>query len=209
MLLKLHPQNPGTRNLNAVIKCLQEGGVIIYPTDTVYGMGCDIFQPKAVERICRIKHIDPLKAQFSFICHDLSQLSAFTKSISTPLFRMLKRSLPGPFTFILPASREVPKLLKAKRDTIGIRVPDNIICQTILKQLGHPIMSSSMPGDRNVEEYTDPEVIHEKFGNLVDIVVDGGTGGTVPSTVVDCTGPHPVIIREGAGHLLGVDIREG
>jgi tRNA threonylcarbamoyl adenosine modification protein (Sua5/YciO/YrdC/YwlC family) len=209
MLLKLHPQNPGTRNLNAIIKCLQDGGVIIYPTDTVYGLGCDIFQPKAVERICRIKHIDPLKAQFSFICHDLSQLSVFTKSINTPLFRMLKRSLPGPFTFIFPASREVPKLLKAKKNTIGIRVPDNVICQTILEELGHPIMSSSMPGDRNVEEYTDPEVIHAKFGHLVDLVVDGGIGGTVPSTVVDCTGPHPVIIREGAGHLLGLDIQEG
>jgi tRNA threonylcarbamoyl adenosine modification protein (Sua5/YciO/YrdC/YwlC family) len=209
MLLKLHPENPGTRNLNAIIKCLKEGGVIIYPTDTVYGMGCDIFQPKAVERICQIKHIDPLKAQFSFICHDLSQLSIFTKSISTPLFRLLKRSLPGPFTFIFPASREVPKLLKAKKNTIGIRVPDNVICQTILEQLGHPIMSSSMPGNRNVEEYTDPEVIHAKFGHLVDLVVDGGIGGTVPSTVVDCTGPHPVIIREGAGHLLGLDIQEG
>lgn len=207
MLLKLHPQNPGTRNLKTITQCLLEGGIIIYPTDTVYGMGCDIFQPKAVERICRIKGVDPLKAQFSFICHDLSQLSDYTKSIDTPLFRMLKRSLPGPFTFILPASKAVPKLLKAKKNTIGIRVPDNVICNTIVQELGHPIMSSSLPGNRKVEEYTDPEVIHEKFGNMVDMVVDGGIGGTVTSTVVDCTGPKPVIIREGAGHLIGVVVQ--
>jgi tRNA threonylcarbamoyl adenosine modification protein (Sua5/YciO/YrdC/YwlC family) len=209
MLLKIHPDNPGGRNLRTVIKCLQEGGVIIYPTDTVYGIGCDIFQHKAVERICRIKGVDPFKAQFSFICHDLSQLADFTKGIDTPLFRLLKRSLPGPFTFILPASKAVPKLLKAKKNTVGIRVPDNLICNTIVRQLEHPIMSSSLPGNIHVEEYTDPEIIHEKFGHLVDIVVDGGAGGTVPSTVIDCTGQKPVIVREGAGHLVGIVIQEG
>lgn len=208
MLLKLHPENPSARNLKTIVNCLKDGGVIIYPTDTVYGMGCDIFQPKAVERICRIKGIDPARAQFSFICHDLSQLSDFTKGIDTPLFRLLRRSLPGPFTFILPASREVPKLLKAKKNTVGIRVPDNLICQTIVQELQRPIMSSSLPGNSPVEEYTDPEVIHEKFEKLVDIVVDGGIGGIVPSTVVDCTGTKPVIIREGAGHIVGLVVKD-
>ena len=208
MLLKLHPENPSARNLKTIINCLKDGGIIIYPTDTVYGMGCDIFQPKAVERICRIKGIDPARAQFSFICHDLSQLSDFTKGIDTPLFRLLRRSLPGPFTFILPASREVPKLLKAKKNTVGIRVPDNLICQTIVQELQRPIMSSSLPGNSPVEEYTDPEVIHEKFEKLVDIVVDGGIGGIVPSTVVDCTGSKPVIIREGAGHIVGLVVKD-
>lgn len=208
MLVKLHPDNPSKRNLKTIIQCLEKGGVIIYPTDTVYGMGCDIFQPKAVEKICRIKGVDPLKAQFSFICSDLSQLADYTRSIDTPLFRLLKRSLPGPFTFILPASKLVPKLLKAKKNTVGIRVPDNPICNTILGELGHPIMSSSLPGNAHVEEYTDPEVIHEKFGHLVDIVIDGGVGGTETSTVVDCTGARPVIVREGAGHLVGVVVQE-
>lgn len=208
MLLKLHPDNPSKRNLKTIIECLKSGGVIIYPTDTVYGMGCDIFEHKAVERICLIKGVDPMRAQFSFICSDLSQLADYTRSIDTPLFRLLKRSLPGPFTFILPASRSVPKLLKAKKDTVGIRVPANTICNTMLSELGHPIMSSSLPGNAHVEEYTDPEVIHEKFGHLVDIVVDGGVGGTEPSTVVDCTGPKPIIVREGAGHLVGVLVQE-
>lgn len=208
MLLKLHVQNPAPRTMKTIVQCLKDGGVIIYPTDTVYGMGCDIFQPKAVERICLIKGVDPLKAQFSFICNDLSQLADYTRSIDTPLFRLLKRSLPGPFTFILQASRSVPKLLKAKKNTVGIRVPDNLICKTIVEQLEHPIMSSSLPGNVRIAEYTDPEVIHEKFGHLVDLVVDGGIGGAIPSTVVDCTGSRPVIVREGAGHLVGVVIQE-
>lgn len=200
MLLKLHSQNPSARNMKTIINCLKDGGIIIYPTDSVYGMGCDIFESKAVERICRIKGIDPQKAQFSFLCNDLSQLSAYTKSVDTPLFRLLKRSLPGPFTFILPASKMVPKLLKAKKNTVGIRVPDNLICRTIIQELGHPIMNTSLP-DGIIEEYTDPEAIHEKFGHLVNIVIDGGVGGTQPSTVVDCTGTEPRIIRPGAGHL--------
>lgn len=201
MLLKLHPENPSPRNLKKLVKCLKDGGVIIYPTDSVYGMGCDITQPKAIERICLIKGINPEKAQFSFICHDLSHLSTYTKSIDTPLFRMLKRSLPGPFTFILPASKKVPKLLKTKKDTVGIRVPDNVICQSIIEALGNPIMNTSLP-EGPVEEMTNPEIIHEQFGHLVDIVVDGGIGGTEPSTVVDCSkGGEPVILRKGAGHL--------
>jgi len=208
MLLKLHPQNPNPRHLKTIIECLQGGGVIIYPTDTVYGMGCDISQPKAVERICRIKQIDPKKAQFSFICHDLSHLSDYAKSVDTPVFRMLKRALPGPYTFILPASRQVPKMLKTKKDTVGIRVPDNNICRTIVKELGNPVMSTSLPIEHYVEEYTDPEIIYEKFGKIVDIVVDGGTGGTTFSTVIDFTGPEPELIREGAGstEVLGLRI---
>ena len=198
MLLHLHPVNPQPRNIRMIVECLLDGGVIIYPTDTIYGLGCDIFQQKAVGRICRIKQVDPAKAQLSFICHDLSDLSNYTKSISTPLYRLLKTFLPGPYTFILPASKQVPKILKSKKDTIGLRIPDNIIARSLVKELGHPILSSSLPGDM-VEEYTDPEMIEEKFKNLVDIVVDDGIGGILPSTVVDCTGDEPVVIRKGLG----------
>jgi tRNA threonylcarbamoyl adenosine modification protein (Sua5/YciO/YrdC/YwlC family) len=199
MLLTLHPDNPNPRHLKTIVECLKDGGVIIYPTDTVYGMGCDISQHKAVERICRIKQINPAKAQFSFICSDLSHLSDYAKSVDTPVFRMLKKALPGPYTFILPASKMVPKILKAKKDTVGIRVPDNNICRAIVSELGNPIMSTSLPIEAYVEEYTDPEIIHEKFGKIVDIVVDGGIGGMTFSTVVDCTDSEPVLIREGAG----------
>lgn len=199
MLLELHPQNPNPRHLKTIIECLKDGGIIIYPTDTVYGMGCDIFQHKAVERICRIKQIDPKKAHFSFICYDLSHLSDYAKSVDTPIFRVLKKALPGPYTFILNASREVPKLLKTKRDTVGIRVPDNNICRTIVKELGNPVMSTSLPVEEYVEEYTDPEIIHDKFGKLVDIVVDGGPGGMRFSTVIDCTSGEPELVREGVG----------
>lgn len=198
MLLHVHPENPQPRQIKTIIDCLQSGGVIIYPTDTIYGLGCDIFQHKAIERICRIKNVDPQKAQLSFICHDLSDLSIYTKSISTPLYRLLKQHLPGPYTFILPASKEVPKILKSKKDTIGLRVPDNIIARTIIQELGHPILSASLPGEM-VEEYTDPELMHDNFKKLVDLVVDGGIGGMIPSTIVDCTDEEPVIVREGLG----------
>ena len=186
MLLHLHPDNPQPRNIKTIIDCLQNGGVIIYPTDTIYGLGCDIFQPKAIEKICRIKNLNPKKAQLSFICHDLSDMSQYCKSIDTPLYRLLKKHVPGPYTFILPASREVPRILKNKKDTIGIRVPDNNIARTIVKELGHPIISTSLPGDF-VEEYTDPELIYEKFELLADIVINAGIGKMTPSTVVDCT----------------------
>jgi tRNA threonylcarbamoyl adenosine modification protein (Sua5/YciO/YrdC/YwlC family) len=198
MLLHLHPDNPQPRNIKTIVECLLDGGVIIYPTDTIYGLGCDIFQHKAIERICQIKQVNPAKAQLSFICYDLSDLSQYTKSISTPLYRMLRNYLPGPYTFILPASKQVPKILKSKKDTIGLRVPDNKIALELIKEMGHPILSSSLPGEM-VEEYTDPDVIHDKFEHLVDIVVDGGIGGIVPSTVVDCTGEEPEVIRKGLG----------
>ena len=202
MLLHVHPDNPQPRQIKTIVDCLQSGGIIIYPTDTIYGLGCDIFQHKAIERICRIKNVDPQKAQLSFICNDLSDLSTYTKSISTPLYRTLKQYLPGPYTFILPASREVPKILKSKKDTIGLRVPDNEIARTIIRELGRPILSASLPGEM-VEEYTDPEYMHDNFKKLVDLVVDGGIGGMVPSTIVDCTEDEPVVLREGLGEWVG------
>jgi tRNA threonylcarbamoyl adenosine modification protein (Sua5/YciO/YrdC/YwlC family) len=186
--------------IKQVAECLQDGGVIVYPTDTIYGLGCDIKQHKAIERICKIKNIDPLKAQLSFICRDLSHLSDYTKSIDTPLYRMLKSYLPGPYTFILPASKQVPKILQSKKSTIGLRVPDNNICQHILDALGNPILSASLPGEM-VEEYTDPEIIHDKFETQVDMVIDGGIGGMVPSTIVDCTGGEWVVTRQGLGEI--------
>jgi tRNA threonylcarbamoyl adenosine modification protein (Sua5/YciO/YrdC/YwlC family) len=194
----VHPDNPQPRLIKQVAECLKDGGVIIYPTDTIYGLGCDINQHKAIDRICKIKNIDPQKAQLSFICRDLSHLSDYTKSIDTPLYRMLKSYLPGAYTFILPASKQVPKILQSKKSTVGIRVPDNIICRHILDELGNPILSASLPGDM-VEEYTDPEVIYENFGGKVDFVIDGGIGNMVPSTVVDCTSDEWTVIRQGHG----------
>jgi tRNA threonylcarbamoyl adenosine modification protein (Sua5/YciO/YrdC/YwlC family) len=198
MLLHIHPENPQPRLIKQVVECLKDGGVVVYPTDTIYGIGCDIFQQKAIERICKIKNVDPQKAQLSFICKDLSHLSDYTKSIDTPLYRMLKNYLPGPYTFILPASKQVPKILQSKKSTIGLRVPGNIICQNILGELGNPILSASLPGDI-IEEYTDPEIIYEKFEHLVDFVIDGGAGGMIPSTIVDCTSDEWTVIREGLG----------
>jgi len=201
MLLHLHPDNPQQRNIKTIVETLLNGGVIIYPTDTIYGLGCDIYQQKAIERVCRIKNVNPLKAQLSFICYDLSDLSRYTKSISTPLYRILKTHLPGPYTFILPASKQVPRILKSKKNTIGLRVPDNNIARTIVKELGHPILSTTLPGEI-IEEYTDPESIYEKFGQLVDIVVDGGIGGTIPSTVIDYTSGEANVIRMGKNHEM-------
>ncbi len=198
MLLHVHPVDPQPRQIKTIVKCLQEGGIIIYPTDTLYGLGCDIFQHKAVERIARIKNIDPQKSNFSFVCYDLSHLSTYTKSIDTPLYRILKTYLPGPYTFILPSSKEVPKILKSKKNTVGIRVPDNNIARMIVKELGHPILSTTLPGTI-VEDYTDPEIMEANFSKLVDIIVDGGIGGMVPSTVVDCTGAEPLLLRKGLG----------
>jgi tRNA threonylcarbamoyl adenosine modification protein (Sua5/YciO/YrdC/YwlC family) len=199
MLIHIHPDNPQERGIRTIVDCLRSGGVIIYPTDTIYGLGCNIFDARAIERICRIKGIDPKKAQLSFVCSDLKHLSDFSKTISTPVFRILKNALPGPYTFILEAGKQVPKLLKSKKDTVGIRVPDHAITQAIVTELGHPIMSVSLPNDEDAEYYTDPESIYEKFGKLVDMVVDGGHGNVMPSTVIDCTSGVPVLIREGAG----------
>lgn len=203
MLLYVHPQNPQARNIKTIVECLRDGGVIIYPTDTIYGLGCSILHHKAIEKIYRIKKIDPKNARLSFICHNLSDLSTYTKSISTPLYRMLKNYLPGPYTFILPASKQVPKILKSKKETIGLRIPDNTIACSIIDELTHPILSTSLPGEM-VEEYTDPELMYENFGKQVDIVVHGGLGGMIPSTVIDCTVEPPVLIRQGLGEWQDV-----
>lgn len=202
MLLHIHPDNPQPRLIKQLAECLRDGGIIIYPTDTIYGIGCDILQPKAVEKICRIKGVDPAKAQLSFICKDLSHLSDYTKSIDTPLYRMLKNHLPGAFTFILPASKQVPKILQSKKSTIGLRVPDNNICRALGDALGNPILSASLPGEM-VEDYTDPEVIFENFKDRVDFVIDGGIGSMVPSTIVDCTTDDWTVLRQGLGIYVG------
>jgi tRNA threonylcarbamoyl adenosine modification protein (Sua5/YciO/YrdC/YwlC family) len=198
MLLRLHPDNPPARLIRQTVDTLERGGVIIYPTDTIYGLGCDIFHQKAIERICRIKQVDPKKAQLSFVCSDLGHLSDFAKQLPNPIYRLLKENLPGPYTFILPASKMVPKILQSKKDTIGLRIPNNNIALAIVKELGRPILSASLPGEL-VEDYTDPEIMYENFMKEVDIVIDGGIGGTVPSTVIDCTGEEPVLIRKGLG----------
>jgi tRNA threonylcarbamoyl adenosine modification protein (Sua5/YciO/YrdC/YwlC family) len=198
MLISIHPVDPQERLVRQVVEILKRGGIIVYPTDTLYGLGCDIFQHKAVERICQIKNISPQKAQFSFVCYDLSDLSRYAKQLNTPVYRTLKQFLPGPYTFILEASKEVPKILKTKKDTVGIRIPDNKIARCIVKELGNPILSATLPGEL-VEDYTDPEIIHDKFEKLVDAVIDGGIGGITPSTVIDFTREEAQVVREGAG----------
>jgi tRNA threonylcarbamoyl adenosine modification protein (Sua5/YciO/YrdC/YwlC family) len=198
MLIRIHPVNPQDRHIQQVVSILKQGGIVVYPTDTIYGLGCDIYQHKAIERICRIKNVQPEKANLSFICYDLSDLSHYARQLDTPVYRSLKQHLPGPYTFILQASKEVPKLLKTKKDTVGIRVPDNRIARCIVKELGNPILSTTLPG-AFVEDYTDPEIIHERFEKLVDVVIDAGIGGMVPSTIVDFTKHEPEVIRAGAG----------
>ena len=202
MLLHLHPDNPQPRNIKTIVECLLDGGVIIYPTDTIYGLGCDIFQQRAIEKICRIKKVDPRKAQLSFICADLSHLSDYAKQLSNSTYRLLKEHLPGPYTFILPASKLVPKILQSKKDTIGLRIPNNKIAKAIVTELGRPILSATLPGEM-IEDYTDPEIMYENFMNEVDVVIDGGIGGTVPSTVIDCTNDEYRLIRAGAGEWNG------
>jgi tRNA threonylcarbamoyl adenosine modification protein (Sua5/YciO/YrdC/YwlC family) len=198
MLIRIHPIDPQQRLIRQVADILKKGGIIIYPTDTIYGLGCDIYQHRAIERICQIKNVQPQKANLSFVCYDLSDLSQYARQMDTPVYRTLKHYLPGPYTFILQASREVPKILKTKKDTVGIRVPDNKIARCIVQELGNPILSATLPGEY-VEDYTDPEIIHEKFGKLVDMVIDGGIGGMIPSTIVDFTTGEAQVIREGSG----------
>jgi tRNA threonylcarbamoyl adenosine modification protein (Sua5/YciO/YrdC/YwlC family) len=202
MLIKIYPENPNPKAIDQVVQVLRRGGLIIYPTDTVYGLGCDITNHKAIEAIARIRHIKPEKANFSFICHDLSNLADYTKSIDNSTFRVLKKALPGPFTFILNASGKVPKLLSSNKKTVGIRIPDNNIAREIVKQLSNPILSTSIRDEDDILEYsTDPELIHEKYQDLVDVVIDGGYGGNVASTVVDVTSGAFEVIREGKGDL--------
>jgi tRNA threonylcarbamoyl adenosine modification protein (Sua5/YciO/YrdC/YwlC family) len=200
VLIKIYPNNPNENQLAEVVACLRNGGIIIYPTDTVYGLGCDIYQAKAIEKLCKIRNINPEKANLSFICADLSHLSDFVKPIENAVFRVLKHALPGPFTFILNANNKVPKLMHSNKKTVGIRVPDNDIARSIVKLLGNPIVSTSIHDDDEVVEYsTDPELIYEKYKDLVDMVIDGGYGELQASTVVDYTSDEPVIVRQGKG----------
>lgn len=198
MLLSINTENPEGRKIKQVIESLNNDGIIIYPTDTVYGIGCDIFNQKAVERVCQIRGLDPTKAMLSFICKDISQVAEFAAPIDNPTFRMMKKNLPGPFTFVLKSNNKVPKLFKNKKRTIGVRVPDHSIPLTIVEELGRPLLTSSLKSDDEISEYfTDPIDIFEDFKKLVDIVIDAGTGGNQPSTVIDCTGDLPDIIRMG------------
>lgn len=202
MLIRIHPDNPDHRQILKVVEVLSRGGVVVYPTDTVYGIGCDISKGRAIERIARIKGIKPEKSNFSFICHDLSHLSVYTKHIDNSTFKLIKRNLPGPFTFILEANSKVPKLFKNNRKTIGIRIPNHNIPLEIVRVLGNPILTTSLHDTDLVLDYTtDPELIHENMGHLVDLVIDGGYGNNIPSTIVDCTSLPHSIIREGLGVL--------
>ncbi len=202
MLLKIHPDNPSERNMRTVIECLRSGGVVIFPTDTIYAIGCDIYKSKAVDRVAQIKGVKKEKANFSFICHDLSHLSEFSKPIDNAIYKMMRRNLPGAFTFILSASNKVPKIFQSKKKSIGIRVPENNIARELVQMLGNPIMSTSVHDDDELLEYpTDPELIYERYQNQVDIVVDGGFGDNVASTIIDCTSGEPELLREGKGVL--------
>jgi len=202
MLVKIYPENPNPREIQLIVECLKNGGIIIYPTDTIYGIGCDIFRPKSIERIIDIIGNKKKKSSLSFICADLSHLSDFTKPINNQVFKAMKKTLPGPYTFILEANNHVPKILQSKKKTVGIRIPNNNIILEIVTILGHPILSSSVKDDDEILEYTtDPELIYEKYRDKVDIVIDGGFGDNVPSTVVDCTTGDLEIIREGKGDV--------
>ncbi|MDQ7948018.1 MAG: L-threonylcarbamoyladenylate synthase [Pedobacter sp.] len=204
MLIKIYPENPNPRAIEQAVAVLRKGGLIIYPTDTVYGLGCDITNQKAIEKICRMRGIKPEKANFSFICSDLRHISDYIKPIDTTVFRVLKKALPGPFTFIFNANNNVPKLLSSNKKTVGIRVPDNAIARSIVEALGHPIISTSIKDDDELIEYsTDPELIYEKYQDLVDMVIDGGYGGNEASTVVDCTTNDFEVIRMGKGDIEG------
>ena len=198
-LIKIYEENPSEKELKRIVKILKKGGLVIYPTDTVYGLGCDINNTKALEKIARIKGIKLEKANFSFVCQDLSNLSEYVAQLDSTTFKILKRNLPGPYTFILPGNNKLPSVFKKKK-TVGIRVPNNKIAQLLVQHLGNPIISTSIRDEDDVIEYTtDPELIAEKWGKLVDVVIDGGFGDNVASTVIDLTQPEPKLIRQGKG----------
>lgn len=201
-LIKLYPENPDQKKIRKIVETLRNGGLVIYPTDTVYGLGCDLFNYKAVEKICLIKGLKPSKINLSFICYDLSHISEYAGVISTPVFKVMKKALPGPFTFILQSSSKVPKILQNNKKTVGIRVPDNNIPRELVKELGNPIITTSIHDEDEIIEYsTDPELIYEKFYNKVDIVIDGGYGHNIASTVIDCTNDDFTVLREGLGDI--------
>lgn len=202
MLIRLYNENPNSKDILKAVEILRNGGVIIYPTDTIYGIGCDITKPKAIERVARIKNARPDKPDLSFIFYDLSHISDYCKPIPNSIFKLIKKNLPGPFTFILNANSNIPKLFKSSKKSIGIRVPDNNIIREIVKELGNPIVSTSVHDEDGTSEYiTDPELIREKYGHLVDLVIDGGYGDNIPSTVLDCTSGEPTLLRIGKGIL--------
>lgn len=203
MLVRINDKNIPSNSISQIVECLKNGGIIIYPTDTVYALGCDITNQKAFERICKLKDIKPEKSNFSFVCSDFSHLSEFTKAIPNHVFRVMKKALPGPYTFILEANNKVPKLLKQNKKTVGIRVPDNLICKAIVEALGNPLISTSLhnSSDDILEYFSDPEVIHQYYAEKVDIVVDGGFGNIYTSTIIDCSGDELEIVREGLGSL--------
>jgi tRNA threonylcarbamoyl adenosine modification protein (Sua5/YciO/YrdC/YwlC family) len=200
-LLSIHPKNPEARKIARVVDVLLHGGIIIYPTDTVYGIGCDLFNRKAVEKLCQFLQIKPQRLNLSFICSDLSHIADYVKRLDTPTFKILKKSLPGPFTYIFEASNNVPKILGHDKKTVGIRVPDHAIPLQVVQTLGHPLVSASLKTSA-IEEYrTDPEEMVDVFGKRVDLIIDGGAGGLVPSTIVDFTSGEPTMTRQGAGHF--------
>lgn len=202
MLLKIHPETPGQRQLQKAVEILRHDGVVIFPTDTVYGLGCDIFSHKAVERVARLKGVSLEKANFSFICHSLSQLSDYARHVNNPTFKLMKQLLPGPYTFILESSSTVPRIFRNHKKTIGIRVPDNNIVLELVRELGNAILTTSIHDEDELLEYTtDPELIYDHYRFQVDAVINGGYGNNVPSTVIDCTGEFPVVIRQGMGEL--------
>ncbi|HPH47280.1 MAG TPA: L-threonylcarbamoyladenylate synthase [Chryseolinea sp.] len=201
-LVNIHPENPERRKILHIVEVLQMGGIIIYPTDTIYGIGCDLMNRKAIERLCQIMNIKPQKLDLSFICNDLSHISEYVKRLDTPVFKVLKKALPGPFTFILESSSKVPRILDVNKKTVGIRIPNHNIPRMIVEHLGNPLITSSIKDDDVIKEYTtDPEEIFEDFKNQVDIVIDGGPGGNIPSTVIDCTGDELVLVRQGLGEI--------
>ena len=203
MLIRIHSENPSQRYINMVVDTLRKGGVVIFPTDTIYGMGCSIEHIKTVDRIARIKGYRKEKANYSIIINNLSMLSEFAKPVDNHLFRLMKKNLPGPFTFILQANNKVPKIFQSKKKTIGFRIPDNDIIHLIVEELGHPILTTSIRDEDDIIEYTtDPELMDEKYGDSVDIIVNGGYGDNEPSTVIDCTSGEPEIIRQGKGMLM-------
>lgn len=203
MLIKIHPETPSHRQILRVVEILEKGGIVIYPTDTIYGMGCDIKQSKATEKIASFKGVNPKNPSFSFIFYDLSQLSEYTSPISNNIFKLMKRNLPGPFTFILKANNQIPKLFKKQKKTIGIRIPDNNIIREIVQELNRPILTTSIHDPDEILEYTtDPELLYEKYRKFADMVIDGGFGNNVASTIVDCTGDEPIITRQGIGELI-------
>jgi tRNA threonylcarbamoyl adenosine modification protein (Sua5/YciO/YrdC/YwlC family) len=202
MLLNIHPDNPEERKIDQVVAILEKGGIVIYPTDTVYGIGCDINNQDAIERVCRLRKLNPKDAMMAIICKDISQVADFTQQMDNPTFKLLKRNLPGPFTFVLNAASNVPKMFRNRKRTIGIRIPDHKIPLMLVEKLGRPILTTSLKSDDDILEYfTDPEDIYQDFEKLVDVVIDSGAGGNNPSTVVDCTLDKPVVIRLGAGIL--------